>query len=72
VIIMAIRELFKGFWAIRNDSDSWLIWCIASGLFGVLLAFNSVSLFWQPMTMLFMMFGFCVAVPAVADRKVSD
>lgn len=72
VIITAIKELFKGFWAIHDDSDRWLVWCIAGGLFGVLLAFNSVSLFGQPMTMLFMMFGFCVAVPAVVDKKVPD
>lgn len=59
VIVTAIKELFKGFWAIQDDSDRWLIWCIAGGLFGVLLAFNSVSLFGQPMIMLFMMFGSC-------------
>jgi hypothetical protein len=69
VIITAIKELFKGFWTIRDDSDRWLIWCIAGGLFGVLLAFNSVSLFWQPMTMLFMMFGLCVAVPAAVRQN---
>jgi hypothetical protein len=69
VIITAIKELFKGFWAIHDDSDRWLVWCIAGGLFGVLLAFNSVSLFGQPMIMLFMMFGFCVAVPAIVGER---
>jgi len=62
VIITAIKNLFKGFWQIRKEEDIWLIWCITGGLFGVLLAFNSVSLFGMPMTMLFMMFGFCVNV----------
>ena len=69
VIIAAIKRLFTGFWFIKNNEDSWLIWCIAGGLFGVLLAFNSVSLFWQPMTMLFMIFGFCVAVPTIVGKK---
>lgn len=65
VIIVAFKKLFTGFWFIKNDGDSWLIWCIAVGLLSVLLAFNSVSLFGQPMTMLFMMFGFCVQIPLV-------
>jgi hypothetical protein len=69
VIITAIKELFNGFWLRANDEDSWLIWCIAGGLFSVLLAFNSVSLFGQPMTMLFMMFGFCVAVPVITNER---
>lgn len=69
VIITAIKKLFEGFWRIRNDEDTWLIWCIAGGLAGVLLAFNSVSLFGQPMTMLFMMFGFCVAVPEILGNN---
>lgn len=70
VIITAIKKLFEGFWAIEKDSDRWLIWCIAGGLFGVLLAFNSVSLFGQPMIMLFMIFGFCVAVPATVSKQI--
>ena len=69
VIITAIKSLFTGFWSIKNDSDRWLVWCVAASLFGVLLAFNSVSLFEFPMTILFMMFGFCVAVPNIAKRK---
>lgn len=72
VIIAAIKKLFEGFWLIKNDEDQWLIWCIGGGLVGILLAFNSVSLFGQPMTMLFMMFGFCVAVPAVIRGENSD
>jgi len=69
VIIVAIKNLFKDFWKINNESDQWLIWCVAGGLFGVLLAFNSVSLFGQPMTMLFMMFGFCtVEYPSMLRR----
>jgi hypothetical protein len=69
VIITAIRQLFKGFWAIRDDSDMWLIWCVAGGLFGVLLALNSVSLFGAPMILLYMMFGFCVAVPSIVGKN---
>jgi hypothetical protein len=71
VIIMAIKRLFTGFWSLTNDEDTWLIWCVAGGLFGVLLAFNSVSLFGQPMTMLYMIFGFCVAVPEIVSKNIS-
>jgi len=69
VIIAAIKKLFEGFWLMKSNKDQWLIWCIAGGLFGVLLAINSVSLFGQPMTMLFMMFGFCVTVPEIARNN---
>ncbi|MFC1738364.1 O-antigen ligase family protein [Planctomycetota bacterium] len=68
VILTAIRRLFKDFWLVSTDSDRWLIWCLAGGLFSVLSAFNSVSLFGQPMIMLFMMFGFCIAVPEIASK----
>ncbi len=70
VIATAIKELFKAFWAINDDADRWLIWCLAGGLMAVLLAFNSVSLFGQPMILLFMMFGFCVTVPAAVSKQI--
>lgn len=70
VIIAAIKKLFEGFWLLRSDEGQWLIWCVAGGLFGVLLVFNSVSLFGQPMTMLFMIFGFCVAVPTIVKDRI--
>lgn len=71
VIITAIKRLFNGFWLLAKEEDTWLIWCLAGGLFGVFLAFNSVSLFGQPMTMLFMIFGFCAAVPEIVTERSS-
>jgi uncharacterized membrane protein len=71
VIIAAIKRLFKDFWLVSHDSDKWLIWCLAGGLFSVLLAFNSVSLFGQPMILLFMIFGFCAALPSTVDKRDS-
>jgi len=68
VIITAIKKLFEGFWQIKNDNDTWLIWCIAGGLMGVLLAFNSVSLFGQPMIMFFIMLGFCSNMGAITVK----
>lgn len=72
VIIAAIRSLFKNFWLLANNEDTWLVWCLAGALIGVLLAFNSVSLFGQPMTMLFMMFGACGTLPIILDNKKSN
>ncbi len=68
VIIAAIKKLFEDFWLVRNDGDTWLIWCVAGGLIGVLFAFNSVSLFGEPMIMLFMMFGLCVNLPSIVNK----
>lgn len=69
VIVAAIIKLFTGFWKLANEEDAWLIWCIGGGLSGVLLAFNSVSLFGQPMIMLFMIFGLCAAVPELLQKQ---
>jgi len=65
MLFMVVRLVFKDIFRLRIDSDTWLVWCLAGGLMAVLLAFNSVSLFGQPMVLLFMMFGFCVMVPRV-------
>jgi hypothetical protein len=71
VIITAIKRLFKDFWKVTKDSDVWLTWCLAGGLFSLLFAFNSVSLFGPPMTMFFMVLGFCVMVPeALTHNKL--
>lgn len=65
----AIKHLFKGFWKISAETDSWLVWCLAAGLFSVLLAFNSVSLFGQPINLFFIMLGLCAVLPAkLAER----
>lgn len=79
IIAVAIKKLFKNFWEVNSESDIWLVWCLAAALFGVLTAFNSVSLLSQPLTLFFMMLGLCVILPAklagratcdVADNKV--
>lgn len=72
VITAAIKKLVEGFWLVRNDEDAWLIWCIAAGLAGALLGFLTVSLFGAPMTMVFIVFGLCVQVPAVVRRRNSN
>jgi hypothetical protein len=69
VILTAVKNLFRGFWSLARDEDTWLLWCIGAGLFSVLMAFNSVSLFEQPMILLFMMFGFCATVPPLLAKK---
>jgi len=69
VIVSALMTLFRGFWSVANDRDTWLIWCLAAGLWAVLLAFNSVSLFGSPMVLLFIMFGFCGVLPSVVERR---
>jgi len=69
VIVSAFRNLFRGFWSLGHTEDAWLVWCLAGGLFGVLLAFNSVSLFEQPMILLFMTFGFCATLPPMLKER---
>lgn len=71
VIIAAVKKLFEGFWRMESDKDKWLIWCVAGGMMGVLLAFHTVSLFGQPMIMLFIIFGFCVAAPSIVAKNNS-
>ncbi|MCK4913153.1 MAG: hypothetical protein KAI59_05150 [Planctomycetes bacterium] len=69
VIIAAIKKLFEGFWRMESDEDRWLIWCVAGGMMGVLLAFHTVSLFGQPMIMLFIIFGFCGVMQSILVNR---
>lgn len=69
VILVSLRILFKGFWKVYAESDRWLIWCLGGALASVLLAFHSVSLFGQPMIMLFMIFGFCGIRPLIINTN---
>jgi hypothetical protein len=69
VIVSAFRNLFRGFWLKVHTEDAWLIWCIAGGLFGVLLSLNSVSLFEQPMVLLFMTYAFCATLPPMLEER---
>jgi len=65
---IAARRLIDAYKASLLDSDKWLIWTLAGGLFGVLLAFNSVSLFGQPTTIFYMMIGFCGIMPMIVTK----
>jgi len=71
LIITAIKNLFQNFWVLSKEADSWMIWCIAGSLCSVLLANHSVALFGMPMTMLYMIFGLCVAVPSIVGKNNS-
>ena len=68
-IIVAVKNLFTGFWKITDRADSWLIWCIGASLFGVLLAFNSVALLGTPLIVLYAVFGLCVNSSQIVSAK---
>lgn len=59
MIIEGIKQLIKTFKAAVFEQERWLIWCFAGGLFGLLSALNTVSLFGQPSIILYLLLGFC-------------
>jgi len=59
LIMTSVYKLFESFWTLHQDRDSWLVWCLAGGLFGALISFNGVSVFGQPTNFFYMMLGLC-------------
>jgi O-antigen ligase len=68
VVILAINAIIKAFQMSILEKDRWLIWCIAGALFGLLVSLFTVSLFGPPTTILFILFGFCGAMPQIVQE----
>jgi hypothetical protein len=65
VVTLALNTAFAAFRAGISDTDKWLIWTLAATLVGLLTALFSVSLFGPPKTVLYLLFGFCAAMPTI-------
>ena len=72
LIVGAARNLIEAYRVAVLDSDQWLIWCLAGGLFGVLAGMNSVSLFGPPRMVFFIMLAFCAAMPTIVGQGNSN
>jgi hypothetical protein len=70
VIVSAWRRLFKGFWLLKDDSDSWLVWCLGGAMVGLFGAFFTVSLFGPPTTIFFMLLGLCGAIGSIVGNEI--
>jgi len=69
VIGAAIKRLIDSFRICMTGADRWLVWCLAGGLFGILVAMNSTSLFGPPITVFYIMLAFCGAMPSIINAK---
>lgn len=65
--IIVFKNIVDSFKAGVSYSDKWLVWCLAAGLLGLVVAFISVSLFGPPTTIYFMMLGVAGAMPAIVN-----
>ena len=63
--IAAMKKLVYSFKSARRPAERWLVWTLSSGLFGLWVAFNTVSLYDQPLTLYFIMLGLCGVMPVV-------
>ena len=72
VLVLAIKRLLRGYHLSMTNSDRWLVWCVGSSLLGLLLAFQTVSLFGPPKNMFFMLLAVCGSLPVImaAGRRV--
>jgi hypothetical protein len=69
ICIMVVKKLIDAYKASMFDSDRWLVWCLAAGLFGLAGALMSVSLFGQPATIFYMMIGFVGIMPSILRSR---
>lgn len=67
-LIMSAAKKLNEAYITAVESDQWLIWCLAGGLFGTLVSMNSVSLFGQPRIVFFIMLAFCVVMPTITAK----
>ncbi|MHC5061280.1 MAG: hypothetical protein ACYTFK_09385 [Planctomycetota bacterium] len=67
--VLVIRKLINAGKSAVLDSDRWLVWCLAAGLFGLAGAFVSVSLFGQPTTIYYIMTGLAGSMPVIVARS---
>jgi len=67
--LLVIKKLIDAGKSSVLDSDRWLVWCLAAGLFGLAGAFVSVSLFGQPTTIYYIMIGLAGAMPVIVAKS---
>jgi hypothetical protein len=65
--VIVIKNLVRAFKAVTSDSDKWSIWCLSGGLFGLAVAFVSVSIYGSPITIYYMMVGFVGAMSTISS-----
>jgi O-antigen ligase len=68
LIILAFNAIIKAFQMSILEEDRWLIWCLAGALFGLLVAMLTVSLFGPPISVLFILLGFCGGMPQIIKQ----
>jgi hypothetical protein len=66
--IEVAKNLVRAYRSCRFDEDRWLVWCLAGGLFGLLISLMSVSLFGAPTTIYYLMMAFSGALPAMMAK----
>jgi hypothetical protein len=69
VVAQALNMVVKSYRLATSEDDSWLIWCLLGALFGTLVSMFSVSLFGPPVTVLYLLFGFCGAMPLIPREE---
>lgn len=67
--IAAIKKLVDSYKLSMYSSDKWLVWCLSAALFGSASAILSVALWDSPMTIYYMIVGFCGVMPAVITKN---
>jgi len=69
VNIVAFKKLDDSYKASIYKSDKWLVWCLSAGLFGLVVALMSGSLFGPPVTIYHMMLAFCGVMPSIITKS---
>lgn len=72
LIVSAVRKLFEKFWLLNRDGDTWLVWCLAGSLLGVLLACHTLSLFGATRNFFYIVLALCAALPTILHNGTAS
>lgn len=72
LIVAALKKLFEDFWLLTRKCNTWLVWCLASGVFGALFAFNSVSLFGASNSFFYILLGLCGSLSLIMRKTIIE
>lgn len=70
VIVTAIRNLLETGSRVLHDKERFFLWGFGGALFSVLMTMNSVSLFGQANTFIYIILAICMTIPLKIDKQL--
>jgi len=72
ILWVSIKSLVIAIKAAGRSSDTWMLWCLMSGFFGMLLVMNSAALFGKTVCLFYIVIGLCANSSALCSSKFAQ